>query len=127
VREISVELPADVDSVQSARRAVDGLGLDADSEAAFNLRLLVSELVANSVRHADLPLTDTIRLEAHVHATYVRARVTDRGRGFTGPVLDQPPNGSSGRGLYLLDALADRWGTDRLVGRTQVWFELDLH
>src|SRR4051794_19975791 len=41
-----------------------------------------------------------------------RVRVTDRGPGFTRPMFDEPPSGTGDRGLYLVDALADRWGAE---------------
>jgi hypothetical protein len=54
--------------------------------------------------------------------------VTDRGPGFTRPVFDGPPSGTGGRGLCLVDALADRWGAGPTPGHDGwlVWFELDV-
>jgi len=84
--------------------------------------LLVSEVVTNAIVHgAGPPL-----LSVDVHPSVLRVTVTDDGAGT--PQVQQP--GSSladgGRGLYLVETLAARWGTNRLVptGKT-VWFELD--
>ncbi len=54
----------------------------------------------------------------------VRVEVTDAGPGFAvrPRVAGQDPE--SGWGLYLVDALSDRWGTER-GGRTRIWFEID--
>ena len=126
--EVSLHLPASVDSARAARRAVDKLRFDQHAEAIFNLRLLITELVGNSVRHAGLSSADTIILEIQIRSDQIRAQVTDRGPGFTRPVFDQPPFGTGGRGLYLVDALADRWGAEPTPEHDGwlVWFELDL-
>jgi anti-sigma regulatory factor (Ser/Thr protein kinase) len=112
----------------AARHAVDQLPLDDYLEAHFNLRLLVAELVSNSVRHAHLAAGDLITLEVATRRGLVRAVVGDRGKGFSRPEFgDEPPSGTSGRGLFLVDALADRWGTGKgQGGESTVWFELDL-
>lgn len=84
--------------------------------------LLVTELVANAVRHGGGPVT--LRLSSTDH--YLRIEVTD-----ASPTPPQPLPGSleaeSGRGLLIVDVLASRWGTTRAVGPGKaVWFELDL-
>lgn len=128
VHGISLLLPARVESARAARHAVDKLRFDQHAEAVFNLRLLITELVGNSVRHAGLSSADTIILEIQIRPHQFRAQVTDRGPGFTRPVFDEPPTGSGGRGLYLVDALADRWGAEPTPEHDGwlVWFELDL-
>ena len=128
VHEVSLLLPASVESVHAARHAVDELVFDHDQEAGFNLRLLITEVVGNSVRHAGLSSADTIILEIQTRPDQIRAQVIDSGPGFTRPVFDEPPSGTSGRGLYLVDALADRWGVTQPSADqpTTVWFEIDL-
>jgi anti-sigma regulatory factor (Ser/Thr protein kinase) len=117
-----------VESARDARRAVDAMPFDKHDEALFNLRLLITELVGNSVRHAGLTSADTIVLEIQIRSDQIRAQVTDHGPGFTRPVFDDAPRGTGGRGLYLVDALADRWGAEPTPKRDGwlVWFELDL-
>jgi anti-sigma regulatory factor (Ser/Thr protein kinase) len=100
--------------------------LEPHTEAAFNVRLLVSELVGNSVKHAGLSENDVITLEVEIDGGSVRTEVHDPGRGFEREAVSPPPAGVSGRGLFLVDALADRWGVERRSGLTCVWFEIDL-
>jgi anti-sigma regulatory factor (Ser/Thr protein kinase) len=91
-----------------------------------DLALLVNELVTNSIRHAGLGSDGWIKLYAAVTAAgVVRAEITDSGRGFS-PVVHQPAlMDVGGRGLYLLEELADRWGVSD-DGQTRAWFEIDL-
>ena len=128
VSDVSFNFSPVVESARSARQAVDGLPLHEHVEAAFNVRLLVTELMTNSIRHAGLSSADTIVLEIQIRPDQIRAQVTDRGPGFTRPVFDTPPSGTGGRGLYLVDALADRWGAEPTPQHDGwvVWFELDL-
>jgi hypothetical protein len=50
--------------------------------------------------------------------------VTDHGPGFARVAEHRPgPEDPGGRGLSLVDALADRWGS--ADGGTRVWFEVD--
>ena len=71
---------------------------------------------------------DIITLDLEVRPGTVRVEVRDPGPGFSRPSFDdQPPLGTSGRGLYLVDALADRWGVSRTPGgEARVWFEIDI-
>ena len=53
---------------------------------------------------------------------------TDSGPGFDRPSFARPPDGASGRGLHLVDVLADRWGLGQARDGPgwKVWFEIDL-
>jgi anti-sigma regulatory factor (Ser/Thr protein kinase) len=128
VHEVTLRLERTLQAPGAARHAVDQLPLDDYLEAHFNFRLLVTELVSNCVRHADLAAGDLIIVEVTVRPRLVRAVVGDRGNGFSRPEFgNEPPSGTSGRGLFLVDALADRWGTGKAEsGESTVWFELDL-
>jgi serine/threonine-protein kinase RsbW len=104
-------------------RALVARTLGADSETAI---LLVSELVTNSVRHSNSQLSGgriTIRLLAV--AGGARVEVTDAG-GPTIPTLASvPPDlAEGGRGLWLVESLADRWGFEADDTRLVTWFEL---
>ncbi|MEU1077044.1 MULTISPECIES: SpoIIE family protein phosphatase [unclassified Streptomyces] len=98
-----------------ARRALDRWGLE---ELTDSVELLVSEVVTNAVRYAERPVTlrllktDVLRCEVGDDSPQLprqrRARDTDEG----------------GRGLFLVNRLARRWGATRLSGGKVVWFEL---
>jgi anti-sigma regulatory factor (Ser/Thr protein kinase) len=117
---VDVSLPASTSAPEQARRAVDDIGAGLADEQRFNLRLLVSELVANAVRHAATQNGSTIRLTARTGTARVRVEVSDQGDGFDWKT--RPPS-SGGRGLPLIAALADRWGLTFEDGTT-AWFEL---
>ena len=89
----------------------------------MDLRVIVSEFVTNSVRHAGQHDGDPITVRVDCTEARVRIEVEDGGPGFT-PVFPRPdPERDSRWGLYLVDRLADRWGTGP-SGR--VWAEVDL-
>ena len=89
-----------------------------------DVRLLVSELVTNAVRHANLGAGDVIVLVVDSRNHGVRVEVHDPGGGFVPRAPAPDPARPSGWGLYLVAELADRWGVDS-DERTLVWFELD--
>ncbi|MEU4731036.1 SpoIIE family protein phosphatase [Streptomyces sp. NPDC023588] len=100
-----------------ARRALARWGLE---ELEDSLELLVSEVVTNAVRYAERPVTlrllrtDVLRCEVGDDSPQLprqrRARDTDEG----------------GRGLFLVNRMARRWGATRLSSGKVVWFELAL-
>ena len=120
-----LELPRELDSAAAARHAIDQLTDRLPAEQVGDVRLLVSELVTNSLRHAQLGAEDQIRLGVDVRDSLVRVEVSDSGTGFEfeGPADD--PETVEGWGLYLVATLSDRWGVDRTDRGTSVWFELD--
>ena len=117
-------LPATPDAASVARHALDDLG-DAVSDARLrDLRLLVSELVTNAVRHANLTAGDAIELVVELNRRTLRVEVHDPGGGFVPSAPAPDPTRPSGWGLYLVAELADRWGVDS-DETTLVWFEFD--
>jgi anti-sigma regulatory factor (Ser/Thr protein kinase) len=112
-------------AIADARRAIDeALGAALPASAANDLRLIVSELVTNVVRHAGLDAHQELEVRGVVGEGRVRVEVSDPGTGFE-PDVDPSPDRGSGWGLYILDRLAHRWGTVRNEPNV-VWFELDL-
>ena len=107
-----------------ARRSLGASLGRVDPDLLGKLRLLVSELVSNSVRHAGLKEDDLIRISVWESAGRVRVEVTDLGGGFRPRLPDPDPLNPTGWGLYLVDRLADRWGVATNV-ETRVWFEMD--
>jgi anti-sigma regulatory factor (Ser/Thr protein kinase) len=104
-----------------ARRALRRLRADIDPPLMETLRLLVTELVANSVRHAE---ADSVTLRVAVGRSAVLTEVTDHGPGFDPARTGTPRADSSGWGLFLVERLAYRWGVARHGDSTRVWFEL---
>lgn len=118
-----------------ARRLVlhqlDAWGVPHGSEASDTAAQLVAELAANAVTHGRVPGRD-FEVTAEIRDRTLRLAVSDargelRPPGPGAACAPMPPLAESGRGLLLVDALADRWGVlDRpLVGKT-VMAELDL-
>ncbi len=119
---VELELPGHPDSVARARHALSGLARVTPA-LREDLRLLVSEVVTNAVRHASDGADDHVRLRIAELDSHVRVEVLDRGPGFTVPDIDPDPERSGGWGLWLVEQLADRWGISS-QGGTCVWFEL---
>jgi anti-sigma regulatory factor (Ser/Thr protein kinase) len=123
-RELQFELTGGPYAVTAARLALSDIDELVDESLAFDVRLLVSELVTNSVRHAQIGPEDSIELRVSVDDDEVRVEVADSGPGFEPP--DHEPTAEeardSGWGLFFVTQLADRWGVDRDRGR--VWFAI---
>ena len=85
------------------------------------LRLLVTELVSNSVKHAG---AKTLTVRIVVARSAVVTEVTDHGPGFDPAQTGTPRANHSGWGLFLVERLAHRWGVARDDRATSVWFEL---
>jgi anti-sigma regulatory factor (Ser/Thr protein kinase) len=123
---VDVELESSPDAAAAARRALDGFSGRVPERRLRDVRLLVSELVTNAVRHAGLSAGDRIRLIVRMQQAVLRVEVDDPGRGFELRPPQPDPARASGWGLYLVEELSDRWGMDRGGrGGTRVWFELD--
>jgi anti-sigma regulatory factor (Ser/Thr protein kinase) len=104
-----------------ARRAVEQLSANVDPGVLRDAQLLVSEVVTNSIRHSGSD--DPIQLRVWQRAAGLKVEVADGGFGFE---ADEPPlatDGEGGRGLLILETLADRWGTS-CGARARVWFVL---
>ncbi|MFS4092712.1 ATP-binding protein [Streptomyces sp. AF1A] len=87
---------------------------------------IVAELAANAATHGRVPGRD-FRLLLYVVAGTLRIEVTDT-RGDRLPrIRDASADGESGRGLLLVEALADRWGVSPgRPPRKTVWAEIAL-
>ncbi len=130
VTQIDLKLTPSPDSALSARHSLDRLEPLLSPAMLEDVRLVVSELVTNSVRHAGLSPDDQISLSIVVSGGMVRGRVCDPGPGFEKPSNPSPrPDFSGGWGLPILERISDRWGVER--NRKQgslvccVWFEIN--
>ena len=109
----------------AARHAVGTLAGILSEDSLEDARLIVSELVTNSVRHAGLAESQPIVLRAEITGASLHIEVSDEGRGFEATARSPTPGDNSGWGLFLVAQLADRWGV--ADGRpTTVWFEIPL-
>lgn len=106
-----------------ARRALESLASDVPAPVLDDLRLVVSELVTNSVRHSGMREGKPIVVKVEAAKGRVRLEVSDREHGFAPAARHPGPEVGSGWGLYLVDRLADRWGQ---VPGDGVWAEIDL-
>jgi anti-sigma regulatory factor (Ser/Thr protein kinase) len=118
---LSVELPRTPQAAYMARRALDDLEGALDPAVLPDVRLLVSELITNSVKYGG---EGPVRLEVQASGQSVRAEIIDQGVGFTPKVRDGDLDRVGGWGLHLTERLTSRWGT--YEGSTHVWFEIDL-
>jgi len=114
---LATRLPHEPASVAEARAALRPLEFAVDRATIGTLRLLVSELVTNSVRHGRSSSAGEIELS-------VRVEIADAGHGFAVRPRVAGQDQGSGWGLHLVDTLSDRWGTEH-DGRMRIWFEID--
>ncbi|MFF4601363.1 ATP-binding protein [Streptomyces sp. NPDC001339] len=118
-----VRLPSRPQSAGIARRLTAAVLLKQWSltpQLAEHAVLLVSELVGNAVRHTG---ARTFGLRMLRRRGWIRIEVRDPSRGL--PCL-MPVQGMdvSGRGLFLVDKLSDRWGVDLLPRGKTTWIEM---
>ncbi|GGL05411.1 ATP-binding protein [Streptomyces flaveus] len=102
--------------------AIRGWGASFDAEALDTVELVVSELITNAVRHAATgPSSVTVRL----HDAVLLIEVCD-----SSPVLPQPglpgAGAESGRGLFLVSALADWYGVEPTPCGKRSWAEITV-
>ncbi|MFC5637172.1 ATP-binding protein [Streptomyces bullii] len=80
--------------------------------------LVVSELVTNAVRHSGSPQA-TLRLARCPSHLWIEVRDTGVWRAPADPEYDDAAEG--GRGLWLVEVLAERYGVHRAPDGTCVW------
>src|SRR5947209_20310997 len=85
ITQIELELPPKAETISETRHALDRLVGLLPPAKLEDVRLVVSELVTNSVLHAGLSPDNRISLSVVVSAGSVRGRVCDPGLGFEKP------------------------------------------
>jgi anti-sigma regulatory factor (Ser/Thr protein kinase) len=121
---IVMQLDPTPDAVKRARDAMDRFRGQLSDLTIQDARLLISELVTNSLRHASLQPDQPIEITFDVDGRRLHVEVVDHGSGFApGPSALTTVRGS-GWGLVLVARLATTWGTSS-NGDTRVWFELE--
>jgi Histidine kinase-, DNA gyrase B-, and HSP90-like ATPase. len=118
----SETLPCEPESARRARTLVSAAlhawGLEDLAESGT---LVVSELISNAVAHTRCRLTRVTI--ARVGNNTIRVAVADTSRQVP-RMLTPTGHSGSGRGLFLVDALSDRWGYDLQRASKVVWAEL---
>lgn len=105
-----------------ARRLVDSLTDSVPAPVLDEVRLITSELVTNSYKHAGNPPGHPIEVTLQLRADHLRLEVIDRS------VFDPTPETSTELrevkwGLVILDRIADRWGR---ISEGGIWAEFRL-
>jgi anti-sigma regulatory factor (Ser/Thr protein kinase) len=121
--DLSVRFDRGPTAASAARTALLALDERVDGKTLDDIRLLVSELVTNAIRHAEAE-GGAVELNVTIEGDRVRVEVSDPGRGFEPQPRDDEMSRPGGWGLYLVDRIADRWGVVR-NRMNRVWFELD--
>jgi anti-sigma regulatory factor (Ser/Thr protein kinase) len=114
----------EVASIRAARRYVlDAVG-DVTQELRDAISVMVSELAMNAVQYARTSFDVSIELTGES----LRVEVTDSGGGSPEAQPLPPASSMHGRGLFIVDQLADAWGVSSSGdgARTSVWFRVAL-
>ena len=116
------KLPNDPSAVPAARRFASQQLMDfPEADVVDKTRLLVTELATNAVMHARSP----IRLTVEPGPDRVRVEVRDDDPRPLDPPHAPDPDATSGRGLWLVSAIACSWGVNRNDRGKTIWFEVD--
>jgi anti-sigma regulatory factor (Ser/Thr protein kinase) len=111
----------DLRAAAHARREVAAILRDPDDPIAEDVRLATSELVANVVRHTN----DGGEVRAWDPQPDVPLRVEVEDREPTLPQIPTHMPSVGGRGLAIVDAVADAWGVEVGPASKVVWAEFD--
>jgi serine/threonine-protein kinase RsbW len=108
---VSLRLPFAASSVAVARQRLKDWMTEHEGphDAVEDARVVISELVANAVRHAR-PMADS----------GVELAVTDGGSPTRPHHVQAPPTATAGRGMAIVETLAHEWWTERTPSRTTV-------
>lgn len=112
----------EVAEIPRSRHYVADVLARAGAEATDALLLVASELITNAVRHG----AGDVELRVIVEPECVRLEVLDDGHVTVSAPAESPaPSALGGRGLLLVEGVADRWGSEfESDGRTLVWAEV---
>jgi two-component sensor histidine kinase len=121
-----VEIAGGVGAPARARRWVlSGLAGGPIGASEADVALIVSELVTNSVVHADADASHLLRITVARLQDRLRIAVTDNGSETVPHVREVDDGTPGGRGLRIIDRLCLRWGVIRKASRTtEVWCEV---
>ncbi len=129
VEPVALDLPFSAESAAVARiRLLEWMRhlADTPAERTEDARLVVSELVGNAIRHAH-PLADgTMRVTWDAGPRGLSIAVTDGGARTSPEKVDAGVSDLAGRGLAIVETLADRWWVESTRSRTTVYAVLAL-
>lgn len=114
-----LELLADPNAVGQARAWLKARLTDWSADGIATVQLLVSELVTNAILHT----SDVVEVTAERAGSGITVEVADHNP--SKPVVKRyERDAATGRGLHLVDALADEWGVRGDAGHKSVWFRV---
>lgn len=117
---MATELPADA-TAPGLARAIVRTALDTwPADLIEDAELIASELAANAVRHGAPPIS----IEVVSEPGGAVITVFDHGSGIDGPWPGPKEDAEGGRGLLLIERLAQTWGWAQSGGQTSFWAEL---
>jgi hypothetical protein len=122
---VAVDLPGDPTAAADARRALEPLRQRLGESTFGDVRLLVSELVADEMRGREGGEAGPLRLSASLGDGVLRIELADDWSDNELPA-ERPEPGEPGWGLYLARILADRWGLEPASTGSRVWLEVGL-
>jgi anti-sigma regulatory factor (Ser/Thr protein kinase) len=124
---ISLPIHGSTEAPRIARNAVlarlDGRITD---KTAGDTALVISELVTNSVVHANLGEEDTVLVEVTILDDRLAITVTNPGSDLTPRLLPLDLTKANGLGLHLVDRVCLSWGVHRNPSATKVWCDVGL-
>jgi anti-sigma regulatory factor (Ser/Thr protein kinase) len=124
MRSLELVLPAVPTAPAEARAVVEAIGSDLPEPVLVDAKLLLTELVANAIKHASRRIQGVIIRIRRNH--YLRVEVLDPGPMFNPDPRPPGTGAGGGRGLYLVDTVATAWGVEPDEAGKKVWFELRL-
>ncbi|WP_051466516.1 ATP-binding protein [Actinomadura oligospora] len=126
----SLTLPGQPQSVRYARSFIFDTLVPAHvndgSDALDDLTLVVDEFAGNAIRHTASGRGGKVTIALLRGPEHVRVEVTDDGADGRRPCLRPAPEGESGRGLHIVQALTSAWGHRADGDRTTVWADIPL-
>lgn len=117
-------VPLEPAAVALARRYAAEVCHDLEPQRSADVKLVVSELVTNAIRHGAAPVRLCVVSLPGDGATVIRVEVSDGNPAMAVPVTDPTITATGHRGLLLVNEICRRWGCDPQPHGKRVWCEL---
>jgi anti-sigma regulatory factor (Ser/Thr protein kinase) len=121
--QLSLELPYTPEAPSTARSQLRLFAPNLEATTIEDALVMVSELVTNALLHGAPEIT----LHLWLSPDRLTVAVSDLGEAAVPRIIPSPPTSQSyGRGLWIVNALATRWGVSSNGGGMgkRVWFNL---